>query len=189
MPDIFDAIEFAARAHAGQYRKGTRIPYIVHPLAVARILIEHQAPDDVIVAAVLHDVVEDTQVTLPEIRAAFGSDVAGLVQAMSEPDRSDTWENRKRDTLAFMETATQEVLLIKVADQLDNIRSLREDYLTQGDAVWRRFNRGREKQKWYLEGLADLFRRRLVTAQDMVLAQEFSELVRAVFGETETAQV
>lgn len=183
MPNIFDAIEFAARAHSGQYRKGTRIPYIVHPLAVARILIEHDAPDDVVVAAVLHDVVEDTRVTLPEIRAAFGDTIAGLVQAMSEPDRSDTWENRKRDTLTFMETAPQEVLLIKVADQLDNIRGIREDYLTQGDAVWKRFNRGREKQKWYHEGLADLFRRRLVTEQGKLLAQEYEAHVRAVYGE------
>lgn len=183
MPNIFDAIEFAARAHTGQYRKGTRIPYIVHPLAVARILIEIEAPDDVILASVLHDVVEDTPVSLDEIHAAFGEGIAELVEAMSEPDRSDTWENRKRDTLEFLETAPQQVLLIKVADQLDNIRGIRQDYLVQGEAVWKRFNRGREKQKWYHEGLADIFSRRLTSPQGIVLAQEFDQHVRALFGE------
>lgn len=184
MPTIFDAIEFAARAHAGQFRKGTRIPYIVHPLAVARILIEHDAPDDVVLAAVLHDVIEDTNATLAQVRAAFGDDVARLVQGMSEPNRQDTWENRKHHTLTFMETAPLNVLLIKVADQLDNIRGVREDYLIQGEAVWKRFNRGRAHQKWYHEGLADLFRRRLTSAQGAALAQEFEENVRAVFDKT-----
>jgi|SRR5581483_1187476 (p)ppGpp synthase/HD superfamily hydrolase len=183
MPDIFHAIEFAAHAHAGQYRKGTRIPYIVHPLAVARILIENDAPEDVVLASVLHDVIEDTPVTLAQVRANFGENVARLVEAMSEPDRSDTWENRKRDTLEFLETAPPEVLLIKVADQLDNIRGIREDYMRLGETVWKRFHRGREKQKWYHQGLADVFRRRLTSAQGAALAQEFSENVRAVFGE------
>jgi (p)ppGpp synthase/HD superfamily hydrolase len=183
MPNIFQAIEFAARAHAGQYRKGTRIPYIVHPLAVARILIENDAPEEVILASVLHDVIEDTPVTLEQVRANFGDDVARLVQAMSEPDKSDTWENRKRDTLEFLETAPQDVLLIKVADQLDNIRGIREDYGRLGETVWKRFNRGREKQMWYNQKLADVFRRRLTSAQGAALAQEFSENVRAVFGE------
>lgn len=183
MPTIFDAIEFAARAHSGQFRKGTRIPYIVHPLAVARILIEKDAPEDVIVASVLHDVVEDTHVSLDAVRAAFGDAIASLVDGMSEPDRSDTWENRKRGTLDFMETAPQGVLLIKVADQLDNIRGIRADYMLQGEAVWRRFNRGREKQKWYHEGLADVLVRRLTTEPGSLLAQEFDANVRALFGE------
>ena len=183
MPTIFDAIEFAARAHAGQYRKGTRIPYIVHPLAVARILIESDAPDDVIQAAVLHDVIEDTDVKIQELRAAFGDTIAELVQDMSEPKhRTDTWENRKRHTLEFLETAPQNVLLIKVADQLDNIRGLEQDFLHQGEAVWKRFNRGRAQQEWYHRGLADVFRRRITDAQGIVLAQEFDAHVRVVFG-------
>lgn len=180
---LFDAIEFAARAHAGQYRKGTRIPYIVHPLAVARILIEHDAPDDVVVASVLHDVVEDTRVTLPEIRAAFGDAVAALVEGMSEPNRKDTWEHRKQHTLDWLADAPLNVVLIKVADQLDNIRGIRQDYLAQGEAVWKRFNRGREKQKWYHEQLATVFQQRLTSPQGQLLAQEFAANVRAVFGE------
>lgn len=184
MPTIFDAIEFAARAHRGQFRKGTRIPYIVHPLAVARILIEHDAPEDVIIAAVLHDVVEDTPTTLPEIRAAFGADIAHLVQGMSEPNRQDTWENRKQGMLNYLQTAPLQVLLIKVADQLDNLRGIRQDYARDGEQVWTRFNRGRAKQKWYAEELAEIFRRRLTTGPGLELAQAFDETVRAVFGDT-----
>lgn len=183
MPNIFDAIEFAARAHAGQYRKGTRIPYIVHPLAVARILIEQNAPDDVIVAAVLHDVVEDTATSLDAVRGAFGDDIARLVQGMSEPNRADTWENRKQHTMEYLETAPEGVLLIKVADQLDNIRGIRADYTRQGEAVWTRFNRGREQQRWYHEGLAEVLSRRLTTEPGCTLAVELDENVRALFAE------
>jgi (p)ppGpp synthase/HD superfamily hydrolase len=184
MPTIFDAIEFATRAHAGQFRKGTRIPYIVHPLAVARILIEHDAPDNVVFAAVLHDVIEDTNATLAQVRAAFGDEVARLVQGMSEPNRQDTWENRKHHTLTFMETAPLNVLLIKVADQLDNIRSLRQDYAQQGEAIWQRFHRGREKQEWYYKRMFDVLHRRLASAQTIGLLQELEANVRAVFDET-----
>jgi (p)ppGpp synthase/HD superfamily hydrolase len=69
---IFEAIEFGARAHAGKYRKGTEVPYIVHPLGVMKILVEHGASEDLVVAGILHDTVEDTYVTLEDIRNSFG---------------------------------------------------------------------------------------------------------------------
>lgn len=182
MPSIFDAIAFAARAHAGQYRKGTHIPYLIHPLSVARILIECDAPEEVVLAGVLHDVVEDTPATLAEVRAEFGPEVARLVEALSEPDRNDTWENRKRDTLEFLKTAPPEVLWIEVADKLDNIRGIRADYDRHGDAIWTRFNRGRDRQKWYHTHLAALFLRLLPDAPYAELAREFAAHVRAVFA-------
>lgn len=183
MPDIFDAIEFAAHAHAGQFRKGTRIPYIIHPLSVARILIECDASQDVVIAAVLHDVVEDTKVTLDAVRANFGDEVARLVQGMSEPNRRDTWENRKQHNLDYLETAPQDVLLIEIADKLDNIRSIRADFTREGDLFWKRFTRGRAKQKWYHETLAELFTRRLIQGCGADLARAFDKNVRAVFAD------
>ena len=149
MPTIFDAIEFAGRAHAGQYRKGTRIPFIFHPLGVARILIECDAAEELVIAAVLHDVVEDTKVTLPELRERFGAEVERLVRAVSEPNRSDPWENRKQDTLDFLESAPEEVLLLEAADKLDNIRGIHEDFLREGATLWQRFTAGRTSKSGF----------------------------------------
>lgn len=181
MANIFHAIEFAARAHHGQYRKASPLPYIIHPLNVARILIECGAPDEIVIAAVLHDVVEDTKVTLDQVRAEFGQEVARLVEGMSEPDRKDTWENRKRGTLKFLENAPQDLLLIELADKLDNIREISNDIAREGDAVWKRFNRGRDRQEWLYEQLADLFNRRVTTECGTRLAREFAANVRSVF--------
>jgi (p)ppGpp synthase/HD superfamily hydrolase len=159
---IFAAVEFAAKAHAGQYRKGTKIPYLLHPLNVARILIEHGCREAVVVAGILHDTLEDTPVTPDQIRERFGDEAAELVLSVSEPNKSDhTWENRKVHTLRHLDTAPPEVLLLSLADKLDNIRSIREDAERLGEAVWRRFNRSREKQEWYYRRLAEAFAGRI----------------------------
>ncbi len=179
---LFDAIEFAARAHHGQFRKASPLPYIIHPLNVARILIEYGADDDVVIAGTLHDVVEDADVTLAEIHARFGARVAAWVQGMSEPNRQDTWENRKRAMLVAMETAPPQVLLIELADRLDNIREIQKDLAREGEAVWARFNRGRDRQKWLYEQYVALFNRRMENAR--ALTTEFERRVRAVFDET-----
>lgn len=180
-PRLFDAIEFAARAHHGQFRKASPLPYILHPLDVARILIECGASEEIVIAAILHDVVEDTNVTLEQVRAEFGENVARLVQGMSEPNRKDTWENRKRGTLEFLETAPQDILLIELADKLDNLREIQKDLAREGDTVWKRFNRGRDQQQWLYEQFADLFMRRVESDCGKNLAREFQENVRALF--------
>ena len=121
MTAIFDAIEFAARAHRGQCRKGTKIPYIVHPLAVAKILIDAGCPEDVVVAGILHDTVEDTPLSLDEIRHAFGTAVARIVEGASEPDKSKPWEERKAHTIESLKTASEAVLLVSCADKIENL--------------------------------------------------------------------
>jgi len=187
-PRLFDAIEFAARAHRGQFRKASPLPYILHPLSVARILIECDASEEIVIAALLHDVVEDTNVTLEQVRGAFGDNVARLVQGMSEPNRKDTWENRKRGTLEFLETAPQDILLIELADKLDNIREIGKDIAREGDVVWQRFNRGRDQQEWLYEQFADIFLRRIQSECGIQLARQFQENVNAIFR-TETGRV
>jgi (p)ppGpp synthase/HD superfamily hydrolase len=181
---VFEAIEFAARAHAGQFRKGTELPYILHPLGAARILIERGCPEDVVVAAVLHDTLEDTPVQPDEIRSRFGEAVAALVAGASEPDRSDTWENRKRHTLALLKEAPVELLLVSVADKLDNIRAIAADLSRHGEAIWSRFNRQRKEQEWYYRSLADAFASRAAAAGEPAAAlfREFEAEVLKVFG-------
>ena len=92
------AIEVAAKAHQRQVRKETDIPYITHPLSVGIILAKAGCCDDVIIAGILHDTVEDTSITLDYIRETFGAKVASIAEGCSEPDKSLAWEDRKRHT-------------------------------------------------------------------------------------------
>ena len=178
---IFDAIEYAARAHREHYRKGTKIPYIIHPISVAKILIEYDCAEELIVAGILHDTVEDTDVTLENIRQSFGDKVASLVKAASEPDKSDTWENRKRHTIESLKTASMDVLLLTCADKLDNIRSIKEDYERFGESVWKRFRRAKDSQNWYYSALADLFLSRAEGEPGVTLFRQFCYEVQQVF--------
>ena len=182
MTAIFDAIEFAARAHRGHCRKGTEIPYIVHPLAVAKILIDAGCPEDVVVAGILHDTVEDTPVSLDEIRHRFGGAVARIVEGASEPDKSKPWEERKAHTVEFLMTAPEEVLLVSCADKIENLEAIREDSEQIGEEVWGRFRRGREQQAWYYRSVLAVLARRLTIAPGLPLVHRLEKGVAEVFG-------
>lgn len=179
---VFKAIEFATKAHYGQFRKGTKLPYILHPLGVAKILIEHDCSEEIVVAGILHDIVEDTSTTLKDINENFGVQVAELVEALSEPDKSDNWENRKQHTIDYLKIAPIEVLLISCADKLHNVRAIREDYARNGEALWSRFNRPKTKQKWYYQALAEVFISRREGETSKTLFSEFQLEVNEVFG-------
>jgi (p)ppGpp synthase/HD superfamily hydrolase len=176
---LFDAIEFAARAHRGQFRKGSRIPYIFHPLAVGRLLLDAGYENEITIAGFLHDTVEDSNVTLPEIASLFGERVATLVESSSEKNKADTWENRKLETIDKLGIAEPDIVALSCADKLDNIRSIRQDMDAIGDEVWNRFNRPMEKQKWYYTSLLSIFSRRLT---DLRLVDPYRVNVEAVFG-------
>ena len=180
---IFKAIVFAAEAHSGQYRKGSLIPYLIHPLEVGNILIEYGCSPDVVAAGILHDTVEDTSANLESINSFFGGHVAGLVQGVSEPDKSDTWENRKNHTIDYLKHAPLEILFIACADKLHNVRSIIKDYKQLGNAVWTRFNRPGEDQKWYYTSLAKIFTGRCESESFNKLAAEFKSVVDEVFTE------
>ena len=111
------AIEVAVRAHEGQVRKGTQTPYIVHPLSVGIILAKAGAPDEVIIAGILHDTIEDTPVTFEQIGETFGETIANLVKGASESDKSLPWEERKQHTIDSLAFASIEVLLVICADE------------------------------------------------------------------------
>lgn len=179
---IFRAIEFTAKAHNGQYRRGTKIPYIIHPLGVAKILIENSCSDEIVVAGILHDTVEDTSISLEDIRKIFGEKVANLVEGSSAPDMSDTWESRKQHTIDLIKTAPMDLLMVECADKLDNIKSIREDYRKHGEAIWQRFNRPKDKQKWYYQSLAKAFLSRAEDEPGISLFKEFTSEVQKVFG-------
>jgi (p)ppGpp synthase/HD superfamily hydrolase len=178
---ISAALRFAAEAHDGQFRKGTRIPYLIHPLRVAKILLDYGCSDQLAIAGLLHDTVEDTPVTLDEIRAIFGDDVARLVDFATEPDKIWSWEKRKQHTLQLLESGAPDALCLSIADKLDNVRSLREDLERIGDKAWQRFRRPRDKQLWYYQSLQRIFDARLTTPPGSLLALQFRAEVAAVF--------
>jgi (p)ppGpp synthase/HD superfamily hydrolase len=181
---IFAALRFADDAHSGQFRKGSRVPYLIHPLNVARILLDCGCSDELAVAALLHDTVEDTEVTVEEIRTIFGDPVARLVEFATEPDHLWTWEKRKEHTLRLLGSGETQALLLSVADKLDNIRSIRQDLELFGEKAWERFKRPRAKQRWFYESLSRIFEARLVDWPGVDLAAKFRAEVEAVFGQT-----
>jgi len=146
---ISRAVGMAAIAHAEQTRKATETPYILHPLEVGKMLKEAGCDEDTIVAGYLHDVAEDTTVTLEQIAKAFGYRVAGIVEGCSEPDKSLPWLERKTHSLEYLKTAPLEVRQVVCADKLDNIWSMLEDCQACGDELWGRFNSGKAEQEWY----------------------------------------
>lgn len=177
------AVEVAVKAHQKQLRKGTDTPYITHPLAVGIILAKAGCSDDVIIAGILHDTVEDTPITLDYIGDTFGNKVAGIVKGASEPDKSLPWEERKTHTLDFLRGAAPDVKFVALADKLNNIRAISADYAAIGEKLWRRFRRGKEAQKWYYQGLVQALRDDSAGEVYEALHGQFSKDVKDVFGE------
>ncbi len=180
------AIIFATRAHSGTFRKGTNIPYIVHPIEAAAIAATLTDDPDVIAAAVLHDVVEDTDATVAEIRFFFNDHIAKLVEAESENKRRDlppqeTWMLRKMETLEFLRNeADREAKILALADKLSNMRAIHRDQKSEGDKLWERFNEKRkERHGWMYRQVADA----LCDLQDTLAWQEYDELVKKTFEE------
>lgn len=155
------ALSIAWEAHKNQTRKGTDIPYIVHPIEVAMILIDNGANDELISAGLLHDTLEDTDIRLSEIREKFGENVARLVLGASEPDKIEldekltneqekkSWKKRKKHTIKYLVQAPKDVKLVTCADKLSNIRCMMRDYKEIGNEFWNRFNGCCGDQKWY----------------------------------------
>jgi len=180
---VDQAIETALKYHAGGRRKGTNVPYAVHPLAVGIILAAAGCSGEVIAAGILHDTLEDTSLTANEIRESFGHEVASLVAACTEPDKSLPWETRKEHTLASMEKAPLEARLIVCADKLHNIRTIAQDRKEVGERVWRRFNRGKSDQEWYYRGLVRVLCSRGDQGEYASLFTTFKKAVEDLFSQ------
>ncbi len=163
---LAQALALALRAHEGQVRKGTRIPYIAHPLGVVSIALDLGATEDQAIAALLHDVLEDGGPQYePLIQAQFGDEVLALVRACTDgiPDgvgEKAEWGERKRAYLAHLAQAPAEVLLVSGSDKLHNARAIVSDLISTGPEVFKRFKAGREGTLWYYRAMADLFTQR-----------------------------
>ena len=150
---IQKAIIYATLKHERQKRKGTNIPYIVHPMEVMQILTELQCTEKVIIAGILHDTLEDTDTRPEEITERFGADVLAIVQTESE-DKSKTWKERKSATIERLKDDSAETKLVCFADKLSNIRSMYRDKMEVGAELWKRFNADKDSIEWYYRGVA-----------------------------------
>lgn len=159
MSRISEAIEMCVRVHAGQTRKGSGAPYVFHPLAVAGLVADAGGDEDQILAAVLHDAVEDGggETVRAEIEARFGASVAAMVVAASDTDRTPKppWRPRKEAFIARIRNEPPRVKLVVAADKVHNIQALRRDLEAVGPEVWNRFNGGREGTLWYYRAVAE----------------------------------
>ncbi|HLR60983.1 MAG TPA: HD domain-containing protein [Lentibacillus sp.] len=176
-----EAKNFAEKAHEGQIRKSSDDPYITHPIRVAKRLEEAGFNDELVCAGYLHDVVEDTPYEIEDIEEAFGIKVASLVSAHTE-DKSKTWKERKQHTIDTVKFASRDIKYLILADKLDNLLSMEQEYNLQGDALWENFNAGFEEQKWYNKSIAENMSAGLSEDEMPDYFREFEEAVKRVFG-------
>jgi (p)ppGpp synthase/HD superfamily hydrolase len=139
-PLVRNALEQARRDHEGQVRNGSGgMPYVKHPIAVAALLDERGYRDEVLAAALLHDVVEDSDTGLDELREKFGEEVAGMVGALTDDGSIEEYRQRKAEHRERVAAAGEEALAIYGADKLTNTRTLRDAYAKEGEAVREEF--------------------------------------------------
>ncbi len=157
------AFVFAAEKHKGQTRKASSIPYIAHLMGVASLVLEAGGDEDLAIAALLHDVVEDCGGVpmLREVRRRFGARVAKVVDGCTDAytDPKPPWRERKERYIARLRNEDKETRLVSAADKLNNVRSIVSDYRAVGESIWSRFNGGREGTLWYYRTLRDEFLR------------------------------
>ena len=182
---VSEAIAFAAKAHDGMRRKKSDAPYILHPMEAAVIVGTMTDDQNLIAAAALHDVVEDTDITIEEIEERFGRRVRELVESETEDKRADlppesTWRIRKEESLEVLENTNDiGVLIVWLGDKLANMRSIYRDFKVEGVQMWQRFNqKDANEQAWYYRSIVKLTER----LSDTSAWLEYKTLTELVFG-------
>lgn len=155
------AIKFAVDAHANTARRGKGFPYVIHVLEAMEIVATMSPDPELLAAAALHDTVEDTDVTLEQIRQEFGDRVAALVQAESDTPvegvpESESWIERKQAAMDRLAAASYYGKIVALGDKLSNMRAIARDYKDKGDKLWDMFHapNGKPDHEWHYRGLA-----------------------------------
>lgn len=177
---VYEAIQTSIAAHKGQLRKLEDGVYVAHPLEVAIILAQNGADESVIVAGILHDTLEDTTMSMVDLREQFGEKITQIVAGCTEPNKQANWMTRKEWTINHLhQTATHQMRMVICADKLSNIRSIERSLKVVGKDIWDHFHAPYQRQKWYyqsmLEGLSDL--------ADLTMYRELSQAIARVFND------
>ena len=182
--DLLDrAIIFATKAHHNTERRGKGFPYIVHPMEAVEIVATITPDQELLAAAALHDTIEDTDVTVEDIRRLFGNRIAQLV--MDESDRftegvseQESWHERKQAAINRLAAASHDAKIVALGDKLSNMRAIWRDYMNSGDQLWQIFHvTDKAAHEWHYRGLADA----LAELNDTFAYKEFVRLIDDVF--------
>lgn len=173
------ALLYALDLHADQVRKNKDIPYFAHLLSVAALVMEAGGNEDEVIAALLHDTVEDQggRKRLTQIRDRFGPQVALIVDGLTDSYRTPKppWRDRKETYLQELKSASRSIVLVSLADKVHNARAIYRDLKREGPVIWSQFNGGKTGTLWYYNQLRDIFSS--YTDQYPALVQEFTRLV------------
>ena len=180
---LTEAIVFAAGAHDGVTRKGSCVPYIVHPMETVAIAASLTDDEEVLAAAALHDVMEDCGVSEQTLRERFGERVAALVAYDSQTQTADpcrSWNERKREAVRRIACGGRDAKIITLCDKLSNMRAIHRDYLRDGEALFFRFHQhDKRRHAWYYRSCVALLRDELGESEAWC---ELDALVSCVFG-------
>lgn len=180
---IDQALVFAARAHASQQRKTDDLPYIAHPVGVAFLLLQMGCPETVVAAGLLHDTVEDSSVTLEEIRGRFGPEVADLVAFCTEPKKSVSWESRKTHLVRALRDAPLEAKLVAAADKYHNLSHTLALQCQIGPPVWERFGRGPEQQAWFYRAALESLLANVAQPERYPIFDQLAAVIEELFAD------
>lgn len=168
-----DALIFSAICHKNQIRKADGYPFIMHPFALASLLIKYNATEDAVIGGLLHDVLEDTPYTAEEIEGKFGSNVLGIVQAVSE-NKTLPWRERKIDYVERLVDENEEALMVSCADKIHNLFCFLREYEAQGEALWQHFNAGRDDTFWFFQEVYNVLKPKLKSS----MIKEYEPLIQ-----------
>jgi len=177
------AIVFAVKAHHNTERRGKGFPYIIHPLEAVEIVATMTTDQELLAAAALHDTIEDTDVTVEQIRAQFGDRIAELVHSESDQftegvSEEDSWHDRKQAAIDRLAAASHDAKIVALGDKLSNMRAIWRDYQVKGDALWSIFHvKDKASHEWHYRGLAAS----LSELSDTFAYREFLRLIDEVF--------
>lgn len=176
------AIRTATWAHRQQQRKGTELPYIVHPFAVMTIASKVTSDEDVLIACLFHDSIEDVPDVYSKdaMRDEFGERVVQIVEGVTKDDSLRDWRERSEAYLRHLEKAMPESVMVSAADKIHNLQSILFDYELYGEELWERFNAGKESQLWWYEAVAGVVEQRLPDSPLAVELQRLTTELKAI---------
>ena len=179
MFDALTLVEKATRiatiAHEGQVRKNDGSPYIVHPYMCALNLMKHGFSEEVVAAALTHDVLEDTELTIDTLLDELGEDVVAIVKTVSE-DKTLEWEDRKDEYIESVRAGSEDAKAVCIADKIHNAQSVIHAHSVEGEEIWKVFSREKEKKLLFEESCLAMFKE----TWEHPLVNEYEELVKTL---------
>jgi (p)ppGpp synthase/HD superfamily hydrolase len=182
------ALKVASKAHRDQVRKGTDIPYISHPVAVAMIIGEYTTDEDVIVAGILHDVLEDVRPSIyseADMRGDFGDNITDIVKDVSEDkiagEPEKPWIERKKGYLAHLDNlANVEPIIVSTADKIHNLTDILEEYKKAGDGIWQKFNASKDDELWFYSEFLKIIEKKQIPEQMKVALASLVDRLKSI---------